>query len=35
MNILELRQVSKAFGPKQVLDELNLVVPTGSIFGFV
>lgn len=35
MNILELRQVSKSFGSKQVLDELNLVVPTGSIFGFV
>lgn len=35
MNILELKQVSKKFGAKKVLNKLNLTVPTGSIFGFV
>lgn len=35
MNILELKQVSKNFGTKKVLNKLNLTVPTGSIFGFV
>lgn len=35
MSILELKQVTKRFGSKKVLDNLNLTVPTGSIFGFV
>ncbi|MGX8792537.1 ABC transporter ATP-binding protein [Oceanobacillus oncorhynchi] len=35
MNILEVKNVSKRFGSKQVLDGLDLSVPTGSIFGFV
>lgn len=35
MSILELKQVSKKFGSKSVLNDLNLSVPTGSIFGFV
>lgn len=35
MSILELRRVTKKFGSKSVLNQLNLTVPTGSIFGFV
>lgn len=35
MSILELKNVSKKFGGKEVLSELNLNVPTGSIYGFV
>ncbi|GEN88805.1 ABC transporter ATP-binding protein [Oceanobacillus sojae] len=35
MNIIEVKNVSKSFGSKQVLDGLHLGVPTGSIFGFV
>lgn len=35
MSILELKGVTKKFGSKTVLDNLNLSVPTGSIFGFV
>ncbi|MGL9747573.1 ATP-binding cassette domain-containing protein [Enterococcus sp. DIV0170] len=35
MNILELKNVSKKFGSKSVLKNLNLSVPTGSIYGFV
>ncbi|WP_077602483.1 ABC transporter ATP-binding protein [Oceanobacillus sojae] len=35
MNIIEVKNVSKSFGSKQVLDGLHLGVPKGSIFGFV
>lgn len=35
MSILEIENVSKKFGTKEVLKDLNLTVPTGSIFGFV
>jgi len=35
MNILELKNVSKKFGSKSVINNLNLTVPTGAIFGFV
>ncbi|MFD1672678.1 ATP-binding cassette domain-containing protein [Agrilactobacillus yilanensis] len=35
MNMLELKGVTKAFGAKSVLKDLNLIVPQGSIFGFV
>lgn len=35
MNILELKNVSKKFGSKSVINNLNLTVPTGDIFGFV
>lgn len=35
MNILTLQHVSKHFGSKQVLQDLNLTVPAGSIYGFV
>lgn len=35
MSILEIQQVTKRFGNKKVLEQLNLIVPTGSLFGFV
>lgn len=35
MNILEVNQVSKNFGAKKVLRQLDLSVPAGSIYGFV
>ncbi|RXT57979.1 ABC transporter ATP-binding protein [Lacticaseibacillus chiayiensis] len=35
MSILTLQHVSKSFGSKHVLRDLNLTVPTGSIYGFV
>lgn len=35
MSILEIQQVTKQFGKKKVLEQLNLTVPTGSLFGFV
>ncbi|WP_334329921.1 ABC transporter ATP-binding protein [Companilactobacillus sp. HBUAS59699] len=35
MAILELHDVKKRFGEKQVLNGLDFTVPEGSIFGFV
>ncbi|WP_125565354.1 ABC transporter ATP-binding protein [Companilactobacillus insicii] len=35
MALLELHDVKKSFGDKQVLKGLNFEVPEGSIFGFV
>lgn len=35
MNMLEISHVNKRFGNQEVLHDLNLVVPQGSIFGFV
>lgn len=35
MNALEIKGVSKRFGNKEVLKELDLSVPRNSIFGFV
>ncbi len=35
MNIVEFRNVTKNFGTKKVLNEINLSIPTGSIFGFI
>lgn len=35
MNMLEIRHLSKRFGDKVVLDDLNLVVEEGNIFGFI
>jgi ABC-2 type transport system ATP-binding protein len=34
-NLVELHDISKRFGEKQVLDHLTMVVPEGSIYGFV
>lgn len=33
--MLELRQVSKAFGDKQVIDRLDLTIEEGSILAVV
>ena len=35
MNILEIKEVSKQFGTKKVLNQLSFSIPKGSIFGFV
>lgn len=35
MNVLEIRSLAKRFGKQQVIDGLNLVVPEGSVFGFI
>ncbi len=33
--VIEIRQVSRRFGPKAALDGVNLTVPRGSVFGLV
>lgn len=35
MNILTIDKLSKAFGKQNVIDNLNLSVPEGSVFGFI
>lgn len=35
MNLLELNHVKKNFGQQEVLKDINLTVPAGSIYGFV
>lgn len=35
MSILELHNVKKSFGDKEIIKELDFSVPEGSIFGFV
>ena len=35
MNILQIRNLEKRFGDKEVLKGLNLTVPEKSIFGFI
>ena len=35
MNVLEIKEVSKQFGTKKVLNQLSFSIPKGSIFGFV
>lgn len=35
MNILEIKGLTKRFGDKVVLDQLDLIVPAHSIFGFI
>ena len=35
MNVLELSHVSKSFGSKKVLNDLNFCVPEHVIFGFI
>lgn len=35
MNVLEIRDLKKSFGRKEVLRGLNLSVPAHSIFGFI
>jgi ABC-2 type transport system ATP-binding protein len=35
MNVIELRGVTKRFGSVTAVDDLSLVVPKGSIYGFI
>jgi len=35
MNAISIVGLEKSFGPRKVLDGLDLVVPEGSLFGFV
>jgi ABC-2 type transport system ATP-binding protein len=35
MNIIELSGVTKTFGSVTAVDELSLIVPKGSIYGFI
>jgi len=35
MNAIEIRNLCKNFGEKQALNNLNMTVPAGSIYGFI
>ena len=35
MNIIEIKNVSKSFGPKVALDNVSLEIPEGCIFGLL
>ena len=35
MNAIEIRNLSKKFGSKQALKDLNMTVPAGAIYGFI
>ena len=35
MNAVEIRNLSKSFGPKQAVSGLNMTVPMGAIYGFI
>ena len=35
MNVLTIQNLSKSFGKQKIIDNLNLSVPKGSIFGFI
>lgn len=35
MNAVEIKGLTKNFGPKQALQGLNMTVPTGAIYGFI
>ncbi len=35
MNILTIQNLSKSFGKQKIIDDLNMSVPAGSIFGFI
>lgn len=35
MNVLEINGLSKRFGKQQIIDGLDLMVPEGSVFGFI
>ena len=34
-NAIEIRNLSKTFGPKTAVNNLNMTVPVGSIYGFI
>ena len=35
MNAIEIRNLSKNFGPKQAVNGLDMTVPEGAIYGFI
>ncbi len=35
MNAIEIKNLSKNFGPKQAVSGLNMTVPVGAIYGFI
>ena len=35
MNAIEIKELSKNFGPKQAVCSLDMTVPMGSIYGFI
>ena len=35
MNLLEIKKVNKKFGDKQILHDINLVIPRGKIIGLL
>lgn len=35
MDILKISHVTKAFGTKKVLNDLNFSVPEHSVYGFI
>ena len=35
MNAIEIKNLTKIFGSKQVLNGLNMTVPEGAIYGFI
>lgn len=35
MNAIEIKNLSKHFGPKRAVDHLNMTVPMGAIYGFI
>ena len=35
MNVLTIQNLSKNFGKQKIIDNLNMSVPEGSIFGFI
>ncbi len=35
MNAIEIRSLTKNFGPKQAVNGLNMTVPEGAIYGFI
>ena len=35
MNVVTIQNLSKSFGKQKIIDNLNLSVPEGSVFGFI
>ena len=35
MNVLTIQNLSKRFGKQKIIDNLNMAVPEGSVFGFI
>lgn len=35
MSVLAIQNLSKSFGKQKIIDNLNMSVPEGSVFGFI